>query len=276
MKHLVHFCNLVEAAGKTCTFFECKKNCKAEEYAMRDQILIGTNNETIRERAMLKNWNLQELCQNRMKYESAATGEERTLGAAINKLGSYSYCSIKKNNNPKKNDYKKKCYSCALSFIPDHVKEWKAINSKCFNYSKVGHFAKVCRQQKTIKVVENKSMDDANSGESGSENEIYQSKIWKIKLSQNVPKFNIPKKHDFKKHLFINNRVVKTLIDTGAKVLVCRMTQARSWGILHKLKPSTAKIHPYYSIPIKFTGTALCSGQSRWTFTFCQGHVNQY
>ena len=54
MKHLVHFCNLVEAAGKTCTFCECKKNCKAEEYATRSQILIGANNKTILERAMLK------------------------------------------------------------------------------------------------------------------------------------------------------------------------------------------------------------------------------
>ena len=64
-------------------------------------------------------------------------------------------------------------------------------------------------------------MDDANSDESGSENETYQSNIWKIKLSQNVPKFNISKKHDFKKHLFINNRIVNILIDTGTKVSVC-------------------------------------------------------
>ena len=85
-------------------------------------------------------------------------------------------------------------------------------------------------------------MDDSNSDESGSENETYQLNIWKIKFSRNVPKFNIPKKHDFKKHLFINNRVVKILIDVG--VSVCRMTQAKSWGILDKLKPSTAKIHP--------------------------------
>ena len=102
-------------------------------------------------------------------------------------------------------------------------------------------------------------MDDANSDESGSENETYQSNIWKIKLSQNVPKFNISKKHDFKKHLFINNRIVNILIDTGTKVSVCGMTQEKSWGILHKLKPSTAKIHPYNLILIKVRGTALSS-----------------
>ena len=84
-------------------------------------------------------------------------------------------------------------------------------------------------------------MDDANSDENGSKNETYQLNTWKIKLSQNVPKFNIPKKHDFKNHLFINNRVVKSLIDTGAKVSVCGMTPAKSWGILDKLNHQPQK-----------------------------------
>ena len=230
---------------------------------------------------MLKNLNLQELRQNGMKYEYPAAGEERISGAVINKLGSYSYHSIKKNNNPKTDNDKKRCYRCNLPFKPNHLKKCKAINSKCLNCSKIGHFAKVCHQKKTIKVVEDKSVDDADSGENGSQNETHQLNIWKIKLSQNFPKFNIPKKHDFKKHLFINNRVVKTFIDTGAKASVCGMKQAKLWGILGKLKPSTAKIHTWNSMPIKLE-EQLCvallskTGQSRWSCTFCQGHVNQY
>ena len=51
---------------------------------------------------MLKNWNLQELRQNGIKYESAAAGEEGISGEALNKLSSKSYRSIKKNNSPKK------------------------------------------------------------------------------------------------------------------------------------------------------------------------------
>ena len=86
------------------------------------------------------------------------------------------------------------------------------------------------------------------SDESRNENETYQLSIWKIKLSQNVPKFNILKNHDFNKHLFINNWVAQVLIETVAKVPVGGMTQVNSWGILHKLKPSTAKIHPFSSI----------------------------
>ena len=33
------------------------ESCKAKEYVIRDQIVRGTNNETIHERVMLKNWN---------------------------------------------------------------------------------------------------------------------------------------------------------------------------------------------------------------------------
>ena len=98
--------------------------------------------------------------------------------------------------------------------------------------SKVGHLSKVCHQQKTVKVIEDKNIDGIYSDE----NETYQLNIWKIKLSQNVPKFNILKKHDFKKHLFINNQVVNILIGVSAKFLVCGMTQAKSWGILDKSK----------------------------------------
>ena len=102
------FCNLVEAAGKTCTFCNCKKNCSAEEFAIRDQIVIGTNNEVIREKAMLKNWHLQELRKNGMKYESAAAGEEKMLGGTLNKTSPYLFRNLKKNNNPKKNIKRKK------------------------------------------------------------------------------------------------------------------------------------------------------------------------
>ena len=49
------FCNRVEAAGHTCPF--CKYgDCSAEEYVIRDQIVIGTPNGSIREKA---NWKLE-------------------------------------------------------------------------------------------------------------------------------------------------------------------------------------------------------------------------
>ena len=61
------FCKRVEAPGKTCTFCECDSDCSAEEYAIRDQIVIGTTNEHIREKAMIRNWKLAELRQKGME-----------------------------------------------------------------------------------------------------------------------------------------------------------------------------------------------------------------
>ena len=45
---------------------------------------------------MLKNWNLKDLCQNGMKYESGAAGEEKISGGAINKISLYKFSNLKK------------------------------------------------------------------------------------------------------------------------------------------------------------------------------------
>ena len=40
-------------------------------------------------------WNLANLCQKGMKYESAAAGEEETSVFEVNKVGAYSYQRIR-------------------------------------------------------------------------------------------------------------------------------------------------------------------------------------
>ena len=127
------FCNRVEAAGKTCTFCECNSDCSAKEYAIRDQIVIGTTNENIRKEAMIKNWSLAELRQKGMKYESAAAGEEKIAGYEVNKVGAYSYQRIR---NEKTKLPTKKCYRCDSPFSTKHIKERKALKAKCSNCKK--------------------------------------------------------------------------------------------------------------------------------------------
>ena len=80
------FCKRVEAAGKTCSFCECDSDYSAEEYAICDQIVIGTTNENICEKTMIRSWNLTELRQKGMKYESAAAIEEKISGCEVNKV----------------------------------------------------------------------------------------------------------------------------------------------------------------------------------------------
>ena len=104
----MHFVILLKLQEKLAPSAIVKKNCSAEKFAIRDQIVIGTNNEVIREKAILKNWHLQELRKNGMKYESAAAGEEKMLGETLNKTSPYLFRNLKKNNNPKKNRKRKK------------------------------------------------------------------------------------------------------------------------------------------------------------------------
>ena len=56
--------------------------------------------------------------------------------------------------------------------------------------------------------------------------ETNQLNIWNIQLLNNLLKF-IAVKNDFKKNLLASNRLVKILIDTGAKVSVCGEQQAK-------------------------------------------------
>ena len=102
-KHLVHFATALKLQENLAQFLyplktsenlwfrnhfvSVKKTSKTEEYAILNQIPVGTNNQRIRKKTLLKNWNLQGFYQNEIKYESAAAG-------------SYSYRSIKKRNNP--------------------------------------------------------------------------------------------------------------------------------------------------------------------------------
>ena len=46
--------------------------------AIRDQIVVGTHNEKIREEALLKSWKLAELRTEGMKLESASREEKRS------------------------------------------------------------------------------------------------------------------------------------------------------------------------------------------------------
>ena len=63
------FCNRVAKEAKHC-HFNCENNdCTAEDTAVRDQIIIGTNDANIREEALLPSWDLKTLRQEGMKME---------------------------------------------------------------------------------------------------------------------------------------------------------------------------------------------------------------
>ena len=55
------FCNRVEKEAKHCGFKCENAGCTAQDTAIRDQIIIGTSEDKIREEALMKSWDLSTL-----------------------------------------------------------------------------------------------------------------------------------------------------------------------------------------------------------------------
>ena len=49
------------------------------------------------------------------------------------------------------------------------------------------------------------------------------------------------------------------VIDTGIKVSVCSLQQAKKWKLIDKMFPSNIKLKPFNSDPIKNEGQAICA-----------------
>ena len=64
--------------------------------AIRDQIVIGTPSSKIREEALMKFWNSQDLRREGMKIESASHGGAEITGKQVNKSSKYSYRNMRK------------------------------------------------------------------------------------------------------------------------------------------------------------------------------------
>ena len=93
-----------------------------------------------------------------------------------------------------------------LRFTVGHIKQCKAINTKCSNCKKIGHFAKVCQQREI-----NNTETNVNNT-SGEETETYQVSICNIETTQNELKFSTTLKNDFMSQVSINNNMFEYLL----------------------------------------------------------------
>ena len=237
------FSNRIEKEGKTCTFCECDatSDCNASEMAIRDQIVVGTNNEKIREQALLKSWKLAELRTEGMKLESASRGEEKlSHSSAVNKVGKYSYKNS--SNEPKDrttSKSNKQCYRCGDPFSGGHMRNCPELKARCSGCKKVGHYVAVCKSKD---VNATSSTHQPENLEEEDCEDTYTLNIWRVKTAQSNPRFQskmrkkgVDDDFDFHARILVKNKLVRILADTGAKVSVIGMKQAKDWGLLSLL-----------------------------------------
>ena len=275
------FCNRVEKESKTC-YFKCENtNCTADKIAVRDQVVIGTINSKIREEALLKSWNLNELRQEGMKIEAAMRGESELSAndhsSSVNKIGKYSYKSLKSNQQKnfqpsseqksttprnyqtnKLQPIEKKCYNCGNGFKGDptiHLQKCPAKNITCTSCKRTGHFSKHCRSKNINQINEKEESLDSDNDDLCVVNLFKIESKHSTSLQPKVDSMN----HDFKTEVVVNNILATVIPDTGAKVSVCGTKQAEKWNLLEKMLPSKTKLKPYNSEPIKVEGVVRCA-----------------
>ena len=119
--------------------FKCNnEECTVKDILIRDQILVGTNNETIREDALKNQWNLNDLLHKGQITESGILAAsqiktEQTYDVNRAKAGVYSRKFSKKNKSSNQSS----------SFIC-----WKCESEKCPGYNKCKYHQKQCKRCK--------------------------------------------------------------------------------------------------------------------------------
>ena len=129
--------------------------------------------------------------------------------------------------------------------IVTHAKQCPARSSVCTKCNITGHYAKVCRSERSVREMQPMDQDEAV------DETVYNINIFRISTASN-------KADDFKVQLLINNNLDTVLADTGAGVSVCGMTTARKWNLVDRMTKTNVRIKPYKSNAIPAVGVSTC------------------
>jgi hypothetical protein len=256
------FCNRIYKAAQHCNFKCHNDDCTAEDTAIRDQIIIGTTHDKIREEALKNSWDFRQLRMEGMRIENATKGlEELNNENPVNKMGKYSFKNMKKTPEAGK---PRSCFYCGQDIktsVIAHLKSCRARTSKCNFCDAIGHYETVCRKKKAINELKNDSEQQEHQIEDHDHSGVYSINIFRITETpqQQPPHKRRMKTRDFNAQVIINNSLAKVLADTGASISVCGREQAQKWNLLSRMVPTTTKIKPYNSPTIPVIGIAKCA-----------------
>ena len=191
-----------------------------------------------------------------MRLESVAKGASEISGEMkINRVGKYSFKNSKKKGAHNSEGKSAACYFCGMAGprqdILTHAKQCPAKSSLCSNCGKMGHYAKACKSERSVKSVQSASADDVGLVDES----LYNVNIFRVSDVESKPN---DKLDDFKTQLLINNHLDTVLADTDAGVSVCGMSTAKRWNLLDRMSETNVKIKPYKSLIIPAVGVSTC------------------
>ena len=127
------------------------------------------------------------------------------------------------------------CYFCSMgcTTIKRHLQQCRAKKCECTECGKTGHYARVCRSKNVKELSINRSEEE--------DEHIFNINLFRISHVRN----NLNEKDDFKVQVVVNNNLCSVLADTGAKISVCGIKEARKWKLLEKMVDTKVKIKPY-------------------------------
>lgn len=225
----------LKTLAKTCNFCQC-----LHDSLIRDQIIIGIRDNTVRKRLLQERKLTLNRCIDMCRSAEATTSRMKTMGndAEINKIKMKSSSTWKKKSDqskrPEVNKKTVNCKYCGYNHVPDKSK-CPAWGKKCSLCKGRNHFAKKCSKSKPVRMVQQSSSDEQSSGESDSD--------WVNVIHINT--VNNKSKQVYAEML-VNGKPVRFQLDCGAAV-----------NVLPAKYIGNGKIKPYTNKLVMWNGTKV-------------------
>ena len=285
------FMNRVKQEASNCHFSCGHDACDVQEVLIRDQCIIGTNNNEIRKNALKEQWTLADLAKRGRQLEAASRGAQAIVAAdrmeqqSVSRVsGRYSKKTrMQQAQKSAANKQEEACRNCKGSRCSGG-NLCSAASKECFDCGKRGHVrgslacsgkrdgsSRQSSKKKNNRRVGSDSTKEADAssesvGESESDSEeelikrLAEKRIAKSRLIAHVrrvsPKARIRKSSSrFEVQVMVKEKAIKAFADTGADVSVMSLETANELNL--PLTKTKLKLRPFGSKSIRCKGSYI-------------------
>lgn len=255
------FLSSLQTLAATCNLGDLKSSL------IRDRIICGINNDTLRGRLLRENKLSLDDCLKHCRTHEMTKQRSAEFNSLLK--GDQEVHALRKTFQRQRPQETRKCKFCGEShkfgarFCP-------AYGKTCTNCNRPNHYAKVCNSTRAVNevaVAEEQTQDDdvENDQEANQEDHFFLESLDLMTVSNNQAFVNI----------HIEGQIVKMKLDTGSQVNALPIHLASKLGEI-SLRQTTSKLHAYGGQKINILGTQefdcqYKNQQKRLTFYIVEG-----